>query len=114
MKPVALAVFGVALGLSGLLGLTWIVQGNDFFLTKVFAPKYEQVRRETFEQSTAYNQGLAQELQAMQFEWAKAKDAQTKDALASVILRRTAAYDVTKLPVDLKVFVLQLRLEQTK
>ena len=49
-----------------MFGLTWAVQGNDFFMYKVFAPKYEQVRRTTFEQSKAYNQGMVQELQNMQ------------------------------------------------
>ena len=38
------------------LGFGWIATGNDFFLYKVFAPKYEQVRRETFEQTKSYNQ----------------------------------------------------------
>jgi hypothetical protein len=50
--------------LLGILGLTWVFQGNDFFLTRFFAPKYEQVRRETFENSKAYRDGMVQELRA--------------------------------------------------
>ena len=64
MKIVGICVLAIIL----LLGLGWLVTGNDFFLFKVFAPKYEQVRRETFEQSKAYNQGMIQELQNMQFD----------------------------------------------
>lgn len=104
----------IAIGLGGLvliLGLSWIVQGNDFFLTKVFAPKYEAVRRETFEQSKAYNQGTVQELQRMRFEYVKATPDQ-KVALASVILHQVADYDVNKLPPDLQEFIEALKRER--
>lgn len=102
-------IFGyVVAPLLALLLIIWALQGSDFFLTKVFAPKYEQVRRDTFEQSNAYNQGMIQELQNMQFEYVKAAPEQ-QDALASIILHRAADYDVDKLPPDLRTFVLQLR-----
>ena len=65
MKATA-ATIGI---LVALLALGWLFTGNDFFLFKVFAPKYEQVRRETFEQSKAYRQGAIQELQNMQFQY---------------------------------------------
>ena len=93
------------------LGLAWLVQGNDFFLAKVFSPKMEAVRRETFEESKAYNDGMAQELDAMRFDYLKAKPEQ-QAALASVILHRAAAYDVAKLPPDLRAFVEKLRASQ--
>lgn len=91
-----------------LLGIAWIVQGSNFFAYKYFAPKEEQVRRETFEQSKSYNQGMVQELQNMAFEYVKAEPAQ-KDALASIILHRVADYDVEKLPADLRDFISKLR-----
>jgi len=94
-----------------LLGLTWAVQGNDFFLTKYFAPKYEASRREAFEESKAYNEGMAQELRHAQLEYAKAKPDQ-KDAMASVILHSLAGYDTTKLPSDLQQFVRELEARQ--
>lgn len=95
-----------------MLGLGWVAQGNDFFMYKVFAPKYEQVRRETFEQTKSYNQGMIQELQNMQFEYVKAND-QQKDALASVILRRAADYDTDKMPPDLRSFIAKLKQDRT-
>lgn len=101
-------LFAVLAGLVAVLGLTWIAQGNDFFLTKVFAPKYEQVRRETFEQSKSYNDGMAQELQNMQFEYIKA-DKQAKAALKPIILHRSAGYDLSKLPADTRQFIENLR-----
>lgn len=93
-----------------MLGLAWVATGNDFFLYKAFAPKFEQVRRETFEQSKAYNQGMIQELQNMQFEYIKADNNQ-KDALASIILHRAADYDENKLPYDLRSFIQKLKSE---
>ena len=96
-----------------LSGLGWLVQGNNFFLYKVFAPKYEQVRRDTFEQSKAYNQGMIQELQNMQFEYVKATPDQ-QAALASIILHRAADFDLEQpeVPPDLRRFIQQLRREK--
>ena len=92
------------------LGLSWIFTGNDFFLYKVFAPKQEQVRREVFEQSKAFNQGMIQELQNMQFEYVKATPEQ-KAALASIILHRAADFDLNQpqVPADLRQFIEQLK-----
>src|SRR5258708_11822698 len=111
-KPVTLTIFGglVLLGLVG-VGAAWLIQGEDFILYRTFAPKYEQVRRETFEQSKAYNQGMVQELQNMEFEYAKASPEQ-KGALASLILHRAADYDSSRLPPDLRSFVERLRAER--
>lgn len=109
----ALKVFASIVGVIALmLGLAWAFQGNDFFLYKTFAPKYEQVRRDTFEQSKAYNQGMVQELQNMQFQYAQADEAH-KVALADVILHRAADYDESRLPSDLRSFIADLKHERT-
>lgn len=105
----AIAIFFGAIGfLAVVLGLSWASQGNDFFLTKFFSPRYEAVRRDTFEQSKAYNAGMVQELQNMQFEYVRATPEQ-KDALASIILHRAADYDTRQLPPDLRSFIQSLR-----
>lgn len=93
------------------LGLTWIAEGNNFFLYKFFAPKMEQVRRETFEQTKSYRQGMIQELQNMQFEYEKA-DAEHKAALASIILHRAADFPEEDMPSDLWAFLQKLRHEK--
>lgn len=100
-----LAVIG---SIIGIIAVTWIIQGDDFFLFKTFAPKYEQVRRETFEQSKAYNQGMIQELQNMEFEYVKASP-EHRAALRSIILHRSADYPSEKLPPDLAAFIQQLK-----
>lgn len=92
------------------LGAVWLAQGSDFFLYKVFAPQYEATRRQTFEQSKAYNQGMVQELQNMQFEYVRATKEQ-KAALRSIILHRAADYDTSRLPPDLAMFIAGLRRE---
>lgn len=93
------------------VGLIWGLAFNGLQMQRYFSPKVEAVRRQTFEQSKAYNQGMVQELQNMQFSYAQATDAQ-KDALASVILHRAADYDENEMPPDLRVFIRDLRRER--
>ncbi|MBP2643838.1 MAG: hypothetical protein H6Q67_1725 [Firmicutes bacterium] len=88
--------------------IAWVIQGNNFFLYKVFAPAQEQVRRETFEQSKAYNQGVAQDISSFQQQYVQATDSQ-KDALASIIIHRYADYDLSKLQPDQRQFIEKLR-----
>ena len=106
----ALVIIGCIVAI---LALTWIAQGNDFFMYKVFSPRQEAVRRQVFEQSKAYNQGMVQELQNMQFQYEQA-DAKHKDALASIILHRAADFDENKLPADLHAFIEKLKTDQSK
>ena len=107
------AIKGVGVGILVLiciLGLTWLIQGNDFFMYKFFGIKYENVRREIFEQSQAYNQGMKQELENMRIEYDKADDAH-KDAIACIMLRRVSYFGEEKLPPDMREFVTQLKRE---
>jgi hypothetical protein len=113
MSDFAKSVCFVIGGIVCLFMVIWVIQGNDFFMYKFFAPKYEQARRETFEQSKAYNEGMKQELQNMMFEYIKAKP-EHKDALASIVLHRTADYDLEKLPDDLRDFIKKLKAERLK
>lgn len=91
-----------------IFGIGWAVEGNDFFMYKFFAPRQEAARRQTFEESKAYNDGMAQEISAMQLDYAKATPEQ-KVALRSVIIHRTAGYDVARLSPDLQSFVASVK-----
>ena len=97
-----------ALALIGILALCWFIQGSDFFLYRFFAPKYEQIRRDTFKQSQAYNDGMVTELQNMRFEYEQASE-NHKAALRSIILHRAASYDDSNMPSDLKAFIDRLK-----
>lgn len=103
MKAVGLSV----LALVGLIALGWIFAGNDLAMMKVFAPAKEQVRRETFEESKAYRDGMVQELRAMQFEYLKADPAH-QAGMANVIRHRLAGFPETALPYDLQIFIKEL------
>ncbi|MBP1764147.1 MAG: hypothetical protein H6Q65_1205 [Firmicutes bacterium] len=108
MKDIINSILAIVLVVAVLLGITWVIQGNAFFLYKVFAPATEQVRRETFEESKAYNQGVAQDISNFQQQYAQATDNQ-KDALASIIIHRYADYDLSKLQPDQRSFIEKLR-----
>jgi hypothetical protein len=101
MKAILIIVCIVAVA-----SLGWIFTANDLAMFKFFAPKYEQARRETFEESKSYRQGSIQELQNMQFQYEQANP-EHKEALAAIILRRSA--DFTDLPPDLRLFINQLK-----
>ena len=106
MAKVILIALGV---LVLLLGLGWFLSVNDLLMTGFFSPRYEQVRRNTFEQSRAFNEGMQQELQGMRRDYI-AGDAQAKAALKSTILHRVAAYDLDNLKdPSLRSFIQELR-----
>ena len=96
-----------------IMAFAWIAQGNDFFMYKFFAPKQEAVRRQVFEETKSYNQGMIQELQNMQFQYVQADDAH-KAALADIILHRASDYNLNKMPADLRGFVEKLRRERSE
>ncbi len=91
-----------------LIGLGWFLTANDLLMANFFAPKQEAVRRKVFEQSKAYNQGMIQELQNMQFEYVKAKPEQ-QAALRSIILHRAADYPADSMPADLYAFIQEMK-----
>jgi hypothetical protein len=101
-----MAVVGV---LVLILGLGWVLTANDLFMAKTFSPKYEQVRRDTFVQSQAYNEGMAQQVEDFHMEYIQATPDQ-KRMLAVNILHRTAGYDTSKLPPDDRMFLDSLRI----
>lgn len=56
----------------------------DLFSFKFFAPKYENARREVFEQTKSYNHGKIQDLSKYYLEYEYA-DYESKDAIKAVI-----------------------------
>lgn len=98
----------LVIGFVFLLVLTFGLNAIGLINMKIFAPASEQIRRETFEETKSYNQGVAQEISTFQQQYITATPSQ-RDALASVILHRTADYDLSKLPPDLRSFIEKLR-----
>ena len=90
------------------LGSTWIVQGNDFFMYRYFAPRYERVRRQTFEQTKSYRQGMAQTLDRLRQDYAAGNEAQ-RAAIADTVRHQYADLDETGLPPYLRSFLADVR-----
>jgi hypothetical protein len=104
MNTLATAIVGVV----SLGALTWGIAYHNLIFTAFFAPKYENVRRNTFEQSKSFRTGAIQELQNMQFQYIKASP-EHKKALANLILHRAAELPDNAMPSDLQSFISNLR-----
>ena len=103
--------FAALIGCIFVIGVVgFLAQGTDFVMFRFFAPRYEQARRETFEQSKAYNEGTAQELEKMMLDYKKSKSDDEKQALKSVILHRSANFnlDSPSVSYELRSFVTSL------
>ena len=99
MKPILAIVGGVA--------LLWGVAYHQLIFTAFFGPKFENVRRNTFEQSKSFRTGAVQELQNMQFEYIKAAP-EHKKALAGVLRHRALEVPADAMPSDLQSFISNL------
>jgi len=95
-----------ALCFVGIIALSWIIQGNDFFMYKFWAPKYENTKREVFEGTKSYSQGIKQELANAYISYNKTGVSESeRESIATFALQQTA--DLTdenfeKLPTYLK------------
>jgi hypothetical protein len=90
--------------LIGIFLIAWMVQGNDFFIYKVFGSKYEQTRHEIFKTSQSYVDGKVQELQQNMLEYQKGSP-EVKAMLKTVIIRESAKVDENFIPSDLRAFI---------
>ena len=97
MKPVAVFV-GIFVAL---MGLDWIVQGNDFFMYKFFAPKFEDARRETYTHTRSYRNGSVQRLDTLCLQVADADDAH-RGLINDVIAQEFVDWDMADVPAHLQ------------
>lgn len=91
-----------------LVALGFFFQSLDFGLFKTFAPKYEQVRRNTFEQSQAYNEGMRRDLENIRNQYLAATDPTAKVTLRATFIHRAEGYP-NQLPADLQAFYDSIR-----
>jgi hypothetical protein len=106
-------VFLIILGvLVALVGLPWLIQGNDFYLTKMFAPKMEQVRYDTFKQSKSHIEGNIDDLRQDYRIWIKG-DAEQRSMIRTGVIQKMDKIDEKTLPSDLYEWVQKLRQEPT-
>ena len=93
----------------GCLLLDWAIQGNDWLVYRVFAPKMEAARRQTFEQSKAFIHGTIQDLEQKMYDYKTSKDELQKKALAGLIIQNASEISPDQLPADLRSFIDQLK-----
>jgi hypothetical protein len=104
MRPL-LAILGTVIGL-GALG--WGVTYHELIFQSFFNPKFEDVRRNTFERSKSFRTGAVQELENMRFEYIKAS-AEHKLALKDIIIHRATEVPEDAMPQDLYNFIQGLK-----
>ena len=109
MKPIVTGFFVIVILL---LVVVWILDANDLAHYAVFAPRPEAIRRHTFEQSKAYNQGMVQNMEHEHLEYIRDKNPEERAAIASIVLHDAADYPEDQLPTDLTTWIDQLRSEQ--
>lgn len=91
----------VVLALLAILALSWLAQGNDWFMYKFWAPKYEKVRRETYEQTKSYKQGSVQRLNELCRQVSTADEGH-KPMLNDIISHEFAEWDANDVPQYLR------------
>lgn len=75
---------------------------------KYFAPKQEDAKREVFEATKSYNQGMVQQLSRYRLQYLSAEDSTAKAAIKSTIQHQYADFDVNKLQGELKTFAQEM------
>ena len=108
MSDVMKAIGVVLLLVFVMLGLSWVVMGNDFFIYQWLAPKKAAVERQIFENTPSYIRGNIQELEKQHMDYIKATPAQ-QAAMKPVILQEAAVINQDQLPPDLKSWISQLK-----
>lgn len=93
-----------------LAGLAFGLRGLGLVNFQFWGTKEEAARRDIFEESKAYRDGMNQELRNMQMQYVQA-DAGHKAALRSIILHRVAGFPAEALQPDLASFVSSLNRE---
>lgn len=99
----------------GLIFITILITidfvGNYYglFSYGFFAPKMENVRRKTFENTQSYVQGKIQDLSNYKLQYSQAKDSDSKQAIQAVIRTQFANFDISQCPDELKPFLQDMR-----
>jgi len=101
-------VFAVIAAVVGLIIIGNLFTGLDLMQYAFWAPKYAKVKREVFEQTKSYQQGMIQDLRKSHEEYVLV-DSVGKKALATIILHRVADFPEEDLPSDLRSWISELK-----
>jgi hypothetical protein len=93
------------LGGLGTITLIWALTYHSVIYNSVFAPMFEQVRRNTYENSESYVRGTIQDLRKLQLSYLREKDPTVREALKATILQTVDGFNFNSLPSDLNSFI---------
>ena len=93
MKP----ILGILGGFFVIFLLGFILQTMDYVSFNFWAPKYEDTKREVFENSKSFIEGKRQTLSKYRLEYLKSDDELERKALASTIRSQASGLEVSKL-----------------
>lgn len=100
----------ILLSVFGILALTWMLTGNDFYLYKYFAPKREAVRRQVFENTQSYVQGKTDYISQLRLQYEDEPAASPhRLALRKMIITQADTVDAALLPSDMQNFIADLK-----
>jgi len=106
MRPL-LVILGTVVGVAAVGAIGWGVTYHELIFQSFFNPKFEDVRRNTFERSKSFRTGAVQELENMRFEYIKSAP-EHKKALADIIRHRATEVPADAMPSDLQSFISNL------
>ena len=88
--------------------LIFSIQAFKYGSFMFWGPKYEDVRRDIFENTKSYKHGTIRDLYNLKLEYETSDNEAHKAAIASTIRHRVAAYPREELPYELRQFISNL------
>ena len=92
-----LTVLGWVAGLIAVCGVIWCLTNFELVYTKYFAPKFAEVKHETWSNTTTRIDGMVRQLSDLKFEYDKADDDVERNAITSRIRIEFANFDSDKI-----------------
>jgi hypothetical protein len=101
MKLISMWVGGFVLFFALILGLDY----SSLIWESFIGPKRENIRRQIFEETKSYNQGMQQELIDLMHQYNMAKDKQDKKAIMNTVRIKFSDYNEDRLSSELRDFL---------
>lgn len=103
-------IFGIViLVIIGLLALSFAGHAVGLFNLKFWGPKFEEAKREVFEETQSFVHGKISHINRLRLEYESTTSDTRKAALRTMILNEAAVLELDELPPDLQVFIRQLK-----
>ena len=91
-------ILWVILGLAVLTGISWGLAGADLAFQKFWKPKYEDMKRDVWEQTSSRINGATQQIAKSQLEYSRSNSDVEKKAICAYL--RNSYPDITPEEID--------------